>query len=138
MKQDIETFLHDKPVLLLLDNFEHLLAAAPLLSDLLEACPGVKVLATSRAPLRLRAEQEIPIPPMALPDLTRHESPEQLLQYEAVRLFTLRAQAVQPGFQARLVQRTRLLPKSATTLMACHWPSSWPQRGSSCCRHTAC
>ncbi len=55
-------------MLVLLDNFEHLLAAAPLVADLLGACPGLTVLATSRAPLRLTGEHQFPVPPLPLPD----------------------------------------------------------------------
>jgi predicted ATPase len=64
-------FLHGKCILLVLDNFEHVQAAAPELSALLSGCSDVKVLATSRAPLHLRWEHEVPIPPLPLPDLLR-------------------------------------------------------------------
>jgi predicted ATPase/class 3 adenylate cyclase len=93
----LRAFLRNTQLLLVLDNFEHLLAAAPLVGELL-ATPGLKVLATSRAPLHLRAEHEMPVLPLALPDLTRHESAQILSQNEAVRLFTARATAVQPDF----------------------------------------
>ena len=57
-----------KRILLLLDNFEHLLGAATLVTDLLRACPGLTVLVTSRAPLRLSGEQEFPVPPLLAPE----------------------------------------------------------------------
>jgi predicted ATPase len=81
-----------------LDNFEHLADAAPTVGELLGTSPGLKVLATSRMPLRLRAEREYPVPSLALPN--RHPPPPvaQLTQYEAVRLFIERAQAVTPTF----------------------------------------
>ena len=60
--------LGDRRVLLVLDNFEHLLEAAPLVGDLLARCPGLRVLATSRAALRLSGEHEFAVPPLALPD----------------------------------------------------------------------
>ena len=63
--------LRDRRVLLLLDDFEHLLAAAPLVADLLTACPQLTVLATSREALHLRGEQLFPVPPLALPDPDR-------------------------------------------------------------------
>ena len=65
---------------------------------LLAASPGLKVLATSRMPLRLRGEQEYPVPPLGLPRRKPPPPPEQLTQYEAVRLFIDRAQAVKPDF----------------------------------------
>jgi predicted ATPase/class 3 adenylate cyclase len=93
------TYVRDKQILLLLDNFEHLLPAAPVVGELLRGCPNLTVLATSRAPLRLRAEREVPVPPLTLPDPTRHEPLERLTQYEAVRLFIDRAMASKPDFR---------------------------------------
>ncbi len=94
----LRDYLAEKQLLLILDNCEHLLTAvADLVADLLAACSGLIVLATSRAPLRLRAEHEYPVPPLALPP-TNDAPPELLLQYEAVRLFVERAQAVRAGF----------------------------------------
>jgi predicted ATPase/class 3 adenylate cyclase len=94
----LTAFLRDRQLLLALDNFEHLLPAAPVVSDLLRACPGVKILATSRAPLHLRGEREYPVPALALPDPSRPEPVAQLIQYEAIRLFVERAQAAKPAF----------------------------------------
>jgi predicted ATPase/class 3 adenylate cyclase len=94
----LEAFLRDRQLLLSLDNFEHLTAAAPVVGDLLRACPRVKVLATSRAPLHLRGEHEYPVPTLAVPDPTRREPAAHLIQYEAVRLFVERAQAAKPDF----------------------------------------
>jgi predicted ATPase/class 3 adenylate cyclase len=90
--------LKDKQILLLLDNCEHLLDVAPVVGSWLTACSGLRVLATSRAPLRLQAEHEYPVPPLGLPRRKPPPTPEQLSQYEAVRLFITRAQAVRPGF----------------------------------------
>jgi hypothetical protein len=64
----LKSSLHDKQRLLILDNFEHLISAAPLLTELLEACPDLKLLVTSREVLHLRAEQQFAVPPLALPD----------------------------------------------------------------------
>src|SRR5215217_6519059 len=94
----LTAFLRDRQLLLALDNFEHQHAAAPVVSDLLRACPGVKILATSRAPLHLRGEREYPVPALALPDTSRREPVAQLMQYEAIRLFVVRAQAATPAF----------------------------------------
>jgi predicted ATPase len=87
-----------KQVLLILDNVEHLVEAAPGVGELLGAAPDLKVLATSRVPLRLRAEREYAVPPLGLPRRKPPPPPEQLSQYEAVRLFIARAQAVRSDF----------------------------------------
>jgi predicted ATPase len=70
-----------------LDNFEQVLEAAPLVGELLASCPELKVLATSRAALRVYGEQEYAVPPLALPDPTVLPPVEVLTQYESVRLF---------------------------------------------------
>ncbi len=82
--------------LLVVDNVEHLLDAAPALGELLEACPGVTVLATSRAALRLRGEREHPVRPLGLPD--RSGGAGAVLASAAGALFAERAQAVTPSF----------------------------------------
>jgi predicted ATPase/class 3 adenylate cyclase len=89
--------LRDRRALLVLDNFEQVLAAATLVADLIRACPELKVIASSRGPLRISGEQEMPVPPLALPD--PGAPPERMSQYEAVRLFIERAVAVKPGFK---------------------------------------
>jgi len=94
----IHDFLHDREVLLVLDNLEHLLPAAPVVSDLLAAGPRVKVLATSRAPLRLRGEREYPVPVLRLPTPEDARDITALAANEAVAFFVDRAQAVQPDF----------------------------------------
>jgi predicted ATPase len=91
-------YLERRKVLLLLDNFEHVLEAAPLVSDLLLACPGLVALATSRAPLRLSGEQEFAVPPLGLPPSGRSLSLADLARCEAVQLFLDRARAVRPDF----------------------------------------
>ncbi|CAA9576383.1 MAG: Transcriptional regulator, AfsR family, partial [uncultured Thermomicrobiales bacterium] len=88
--------LRDKAALLVLDNWEHLLGAAPFVADLLAACPRLAVLATSRAPLRLRGEREHPVGPLALADPAADAAA--LAGSEAVALFVERARAVKPGF----------------------------------------
>jgi predicted ATPase/class 3 adenylate cyclase len=94
----LRDFLATKQLLLVLDNVEHLAAAAPAVGELLGGSAGVKVLATSRVPLRLRAEREYPVPPLGLPRRKPPPTADQLSQYEAVRLFIDRAQAVKPVF----------------------------------------
>ena len=101
-EQSLASRLHDflatREVLLVLDNFEHLVDGGPAVWTLLGSAPRVTVLATSRVPLHLRAEREYPVPPLGLPRRTPPPTLEQLSQYEAVRLFIDRAQAVNPDF----------------------------------------
>lgn len=101
--QSIESVLHgylrDKRLLLVLDNLEQLLEAAPLLSELLAAAPNVKALVTSRSPLHVYGEHEFPVPPLDLPDIDTLPAPEVLAGYPAVALFAERAQSVKPDFQ---------------------------------------
>ena len=90
--------LRDRRTLLLLDNFEQVIEAAPAVAELLAGAPHLKVLATSRAPLHLRGEHEILVPPLATPDVWRLPPLDQLAEYEAVRLFVERAQAARADF----------------------------------------
>ena len=94
----LERHLRDKETLLLFDNFEHVLPAATLVSDLLAACPGLKILTTSRAPLRLRSEHEYPLSPLALPSAAETTSVETLATVASVNLFVQRARAIRPDF----------------------------------------
>ena len=94
----LANYLENKELLLVLDNFEHLLEAAPLASDLLSAASNLRILTTSREALGLYGEQEYPVPPLGLPDLGDPVSPSALKDHEAIALFTQRAQAVVPGF----------------------------------------
>jgi predicted ATPase/class 3 adenylate cyclase len=94
--------LRSRQTLLVLDNLEQVLDAAPMIGQLIDEAPRIVILATSREPLRLRAERELPIPPLPLPSLTPRLSPEQALASPAVRLFVERAQAVKPGFALEL------------------------------------
>src|ERR1700674_512237 len=98
LKEQLKDHLREKQMLLVLDNFEQVIDAAPLISDLLAAAPRLKVLVTSREVLRLSGETDYPVPPLALPDLKRLPPLERLAQYEAVALFIERAVAVKPRF----------------------------------------
>lgn len=82
-------------MLLLLDNFEQIVSAAPLLTELLEPSAELRMLVTSREALRLRGEHEFPLAPLALP---AKQSVERLLEYPSIALFVQRAQASQPEF----------------------------------------
>jgi predicted ATPase/DNA-binding NarL/FixJ family response regulator len=91
--------LRARRTLICLDNFEHLLEAGPLLSDLLTACAGLTFLITSRAALRLRWEQELPVLPLRLPATSEALSPPELSATPALALFLERARAVVPSFE---------------------------------------
>jgi predicted ATPase/DNA-binding CsgD family transcriptional regulator len=91
-------YLRDKRLLLIIDNFEHVAAAAPGISDLLSSCPALAVLITSRMRLRLSGEREFPVPPLPLPKSDASHGYDRLAGYAAVRLFVERAQALQPDF----------------------------------------
>jgi predicted ATPase/DNA-binding CsgD family transcriptional regulator len=95
----VKTCLHAKQVLLLLDNFEQVLAAAPLLVELLSACPQLKLVVTSRAPLHVQGEYQFAVTPLAVPDLQSLPSYDVLAQVAAVELFVQRVEALKPGFQ---------------------------------------
>ena len=111
-REAIFNHLRDRHLLLVLDNLEQVMGAATLVSDLLAACPRLTILATSRERLDLRAERELPLPPLALPSFPprttaagrlelEDEAPDaidDIRRSEAVRLFVNRAQSVKPGF----------------------------------------
>jgi predicted ATPase/class 3 adenylate cyclase len=98
LRERLLDVLAGKQLLVVLDNVEHVVGAAPFVGELLGAAPGLKVLATSRIPLRLRGEQEYAVPTLTLPRRKPPPTAEQLTQYEAVRLFIARAQAVKADF----------------------------------------
>jgi predicted ATPase/DNA-binding XRE family transcriptional regulator len=91
-------YLETKRLLLILDNFEHLIDASPVVASLLDASRTLRILVTSRTPLRLLREHELPVPPLAVPDREATASADTLAQNEAVALFAERAAAVKPGF----------------------------------------
>jgi predicted ATPase/DNA-binding CsgD family transcriptional regulator len=94
------SYLRDRELLLVVDNCEHLLEAAALLvTDVLKAAPGVRVIATSREPLSVPGEHVLPIPPLELPRAQADESLDQLRQNESVALFTERASAASGRFE---------------------------------------
>jgi predicted ATPase len=91
-------FLRPKDFLLVLDNFEHILPAAAVVTDLLAAAPGLKILITSRAALRVYGEHEYLISPLATPRAETIREPEKLAESPAVAVFVQRARAVNPTF----------------------------------------
>ena len=92
-------YLRSKRMLLLLDNFEQIITAAPVLTDLLSSCLHLKLLVTSRAALHLPGEYEFPVLPLPTPDLKQVIENESFTTNPAVALFQMRAQAVQPNFK---------------------------------------
>ena len=98
LRQSVVDSVQGKRLLLLLDNFEHLAVAAPVVADLLAACPGLTILATSRTPLHIRAEHQFPVGPLSLPDLDHFPSLDEFARVPAVDLFLRRAQAVNREF----------------------------------------
>lgn len=95
----LKDYLRDKQILLLLDNFEQIVAAAPKIAELMETCPQVKFVVTSRAPLHLRSEKEFAVPPLAAPVLKQVPDLCCLSQYTAVELFVQRAQSIKSDFK---------------------------------------
>jgi non-specific serine/threonine protein kinase len=94
----LKDYSRGRNMLLVLDNFEHLPTAAPILAELLAAAPRLKMLVTSRALLHLRLEREYLVPPLATPETSEQFSPKDLMGYEAVRLFVERARGVKANF----------------------------------------
>jgi predicted ATPase/transcriptional regulator with XRE-family HTH domain len=94
----IAAYLRSRSLLVLLDNFEHLLPAAPVLADLLVECPGLRLLVTSRSLLHLRAEHRFDVTPLDLPAPDGPTGPADVIVFPAVALFLARAQASQPSF----------------------------------------
>src|SRR5262249_32157051 len=101
--ESLKEYLRAKQLLLLLDNFEQILPAAPVVSELLANCPRLKGLVTSRAVLHLRGEHEFPVAPLAMPDLSAMplagaDMVFSLSQYAAAELFIQQALAARPDF----------------------------------------
>src|SRR6266446_3274266 len=98
LKKNLQDSLR-APMLLLLDNFEHLVQAAPTVAELLATGPNLKIMVTSRAALHVYGEHEFPVPPLALPDSRSMPSVQVLLQCPAVALFVQRATVAKPDFE---------------------------------------
>jgi predicted ATPase len=96
---DLESYLRDRRLLLVLDKFEQVVGVAPLLTELLAAARGLVVLVTSRTVLRLRGEHEFPVSPLPVPPVEAAPDPAELRRYASVALFTERAHAASPGFK---------------------------------------
>jgi class 3 adenylate cyclase len=123
LTDSLKTELRNRRALILFDNFEHVGAAAELLAVLLGACHRLKVLVTSREPLRIAAERQYPVPPL----------PES----DAVMLFLERARAVRPDLSSRTRQH-QSSRRSASASTGCRSPSSSRRRGRKCSRPLPC
>jgi predicted ATPase/DNA-binding CsgD family transcriptional regulator len=95
----LKAYLREKRLLLLLDNFEHIIVAAPEIAELLTTCFRLKILLTSRAPLHIAGEYEFHVPPLAVPDLRHLPVIETLSKFASIVLFMQRAQMIKPDFQ---------------------------------------
>ncbi|MFL5758968.1 MAG: ATP-binding protein [Xanthobacteraceae bacterium] len=109
----LRTVAHETKALLLVDNFEHVLPAAPLLAEVMVACPHLTLLVTSRERLHLSGERDLPVPPLEVPDPERLPALPDLFAAPAVRLFVERAQAVDPSF-------TLTAANAAAVAAVCH------------------
>ena len=98
MLEHLRYALRSKQLVLLLDNFEQVVAAAPVVAELLAAAPGLKVLVTSRIRLHLRGEREYAVAPLTVPDLNQELSIDQIARFSAVELFVARARDVHHTF----------------------------------------
>jgi hypothetical protein len=128
----LREYLRSRELLLLLDNTEQLLSAAPLATQALDAAPRLKLLVTSREPLRVRDERVVPVLPLALPDAEQLPDLDRLSQVPAVALFVERVREVQPAFALTADNA------QAVAWMACRWPSNWQPRAARCCRLRPC
>jgi len=99
LQEQLQDYLRDRHMLLLLDNFEQIVEAAPLLNKLLAAAPSLRLLVTSRVRLQLDDEQVFSISPLALPDLAHLPAHSELATVASIDLFLQRARLVQPGFE---------------------------------------
>src|SRR5439155_1688512 len=98
LAETLKESIHDRELLLVLDNFEQILGAASRITDLLTGAPRLRVLVTSRAVLHVHGEHELPVPPLRIPDPAHLPRLEALSQFEGVALFLERAMAARPDF----------------------------------------
>ena len=96
---DLKSYLRDRRMVLVLDNFEQVMGAAPVVAELLGAAPGVVALVTSRMVLRLSGEHEFPVPPLPVPPIGAGGDAAEVQRSASVRLFVQRAQAASAGFE---------------------------------------
>lgn len=124
-------------MLLMLDNFEQVVAAALLVAELMAARHRLKALVTSRVVLRLSGEHEFSVPRLDLPDPRRLPAVEALSQYAAGGLCIQHALAVKPDFRVDN-DNAPAVGEISCVWTACRWPLNWPRRASSCSRPEPC
>ena len=132
----LRAHLRSRSVLLLLDNFEHVLDAGTLLADLLSACPGVVALVTSRARLRVSGEHVVAVAPLALPGPGEVRAADGD-RYDAVRLFVERARPCALDLSCPTTTWA-MWSRPAAASTVCHWRSSSRPPGRRCCRRRRC
>jgi predicted ATPase/class 3 adenylate cyclase len=99
LMETLKSEIRDRTTLLILDNFEQVIDASPTVAELLRAASRLKILITSREPLRIAGEQEVPVPPLELPDVRRaQDRVDELRAVDSVALFLQRARSVRPAF----------------------------------------
>ena len=129
LQQRVGAFLRSRRLLLLLDNFEHLTAAAPVISQLLMAAPGVTALVTSRTPLRVAGEHELPVPALSLPGVGGAATADAAAGLG--RRAALRRAGARASMRRSPSTRAQRRPwrTSAAAWTGCRWRSSWRRRG---------
>ena len=133
----VAEYVADAPTLLVIDELEQIAGIAPELDELLGRCPGLRILATSRTMLRIRAEREYPVGPLSVPTFVDRPKVGDVASLPAVRLFVDRAQAARYGFT--LTDENALaVTRSAGGSTACHSRSSWRRPGRACWTRRRC
>jgi class 3 adenylate cyclase len=127
--ENLMDYLAGKEMLLILDNFEQIIAGATAVSQLQAAAPKIKVLVTSRIALDLRGEHEVPVLSLSIPEGETLPALKDLLEYEAVRLFVERARAIRPTFELTEKNAQAVLG-ICRRLDGCRWRLRLPRRGS--------
>ena len=136
--EQLKTTLRDKPFLLVLDNFEQVGSAARDVADLLAACPGLKVLVTSRAVLHLQIEHVFFVPPLALPDLSQQKTTEDLLRYPSIDAVYATCESNVARFPSHTEQCARHCERSVYAWMGSHWRLNLQPLASSYSHHKPC
>jgi len=117
----VVALIGDTAPLLLFDNMEQVVAAAPHVAELVERCPGLRIVTTSRTPLRIAAERDYALAPLAVPSVPDSTSTDSLLAFAAVALFVERARTVQPEFAVTNENAPRASPcwRSSSSVTIC-------------------